>query len=227
MDGFRSLGGGRGGFFLPIGGGGLGFAAKSGLVWLCCAAGRRLFLSAATPPGKAGALGALFRGGGGAEGGKGGAPGGLPGGEGAKPFGNEGAGLRLVGGGGVLRGGGLRALVSGSESYAPVLTPPLFRSLGMPPANKPPSCGALSMAAAAGRSPPLEPWSLLLRARFCPAGAGGRRPGIGGAPPIGGPAFAFGFVSTIGADRSFICVTFFSRAPLLMSLSRAPCESHR
>lgn len=144
-----------------------------------------------------------------APGGGGGAPGGL----GAEPFGIGGAAAR---GGGA----GFEALldvVSGSESYAPVFTPPDFLSLGIPPANRPPSCGADSIAAPP--DPPLCPWSLLLRALL---GAGGRRPGTGGAPPAGGPALLFGLLSRMGADRSLIWVTFLSFAPLLMSLRSAP-----
>lgn len=80
-----------------------------------------------------------------------------------------------------------------------LIPPALFRSFGIPPANSPPNCGADSIAPPA---PP--PTSLLLRALFPPAGAGGRRPGIGGAPPTGGPEFALGLLSIIGAERSLI-----------------------
>lgn len=96
----------------------------------------------------------------------------------------------------------------------------------MPPANKPPSCGALAITL----SPP--PVSLLLLALFPPGmggakppgGAGGLpMPGIGGAPVTGalGPSATF---PTIGAERSLTCVTFFKRDPLLMSDSSAPCD---
>ncbi len=106
-----------------------------------------------------------------------------------------------------------------------MLTPPalLFRSFGIPPANKPPSCGAESVDAA----PPPEPWSLLLLALFCPAGAGGRKlappeVGMGGAPPIGGPALdELLLLSTIGAERS-LTWTFLSRVPFAMSPKSAP-----
>lgn len=123
--------------------------------------------------------------------------------------------------------------VSGSERYgellsAPVFTPPAFLSFGIPPANNPPSCGApLDIPASLAPSPPV---SLLLRARF--PGTGGARPGgagafpmpgIGGAPPIGGPLGPSDTFPTCGADRSLICVTFFSLAPLLMSDRSAPC----
>ena len=120
--GFLDAGGGIGGFF-PIGGGGLGFeCAISGVECEACGVGRNEFLRADTPPG----------GGGAAPGGGGGAPGGL----GAAPGGKGGA---------AALGGGVETLLdvgSGSESYAPVLTPPDFLSFGMPPANSPPSCGA-------------------------------------------------------------------------------------
>jgi hypothetical protein len=53
---------------------------------------------------------------------------------------------------------------------------------------------------------------------------GGLRPGTGGAPPAGGPDDEVFDLSIIGAERSLTCVTFFSRAPLLISLSRAPCR---
>jgi hypothetical protein len=197
--GFLDAGGGIGGFF-PIGGGGLGLEiAISGVEYEACGDGRKEFLSADTPPGSGGA----------APGGRGGAPGGL----GAAPPGLGGA-TALGGGVDTLRDEG-----SGSESYAPVLTPPDFLSLGMPPANSPPSCGgaADSMLPPAGPLP--CPWSLLLRALF---GAGGLSPGTGGAPPIGGAASFVGLLLTIGADRSLTWVTFFSLAPLLISLSRAP-----
>ena len=198
--GFLDAGGGIGGFF-PIGGGGLGFeTAISGVECEACGEGRNEFLRAETPPGSGGA----------APGGRGGAPGGL----GAAPGGRGGA---------AALGGGVETLLevgSGSESYAPVLMPPDFLSLGMPPANSPPNCGAAdSMLPPAGLLP--CPWSLLLLALF---GAGGLSPGTGGAPPIGGPALFVGLLLTIGAERSLICVTFFSLAPLLMSLSRAPCR---
>ena len=185
------------GGFLPIGGGGFGFVANGGLEFTLATEGRRLFLSAATPGG----------GGAAAEGGNGGAP---PGGRSAKPFGGAGGALGAL-------PGELRALVSGSESY--MFTPPaLFRSFGIPPAKIPPSCGADSIPIAA-----LPPWSLLLRARFPLAGAGGRSPGTGGAPPAGGPADAeLVLASMIGADRSFTTV-FLSRVPLDISPSNAPC----
>ena len=90
-----------------------------------------------------------------------------------------------------------------------MFTPPaLFRNFGIPPANRPPNCGAVSVADAAAAAPALfEPWSLLLRALFPPGGAGGRRPGTGtgGAPPDGGATLEeFDLVSTMGADRSLI-----------------------
>ncbi|KAK0863749.1 hypothetical protein LTR87_016060 [Friedmanniomyces endolithicus] len=194
-EGLREAGGGMGGF-LPIGGGGFGFVANGGLEFTLATEGRRLFLGADTPGG----------GGAAAEGGNGGAP---PGGRSAKPFGGAGGALGAL-------PGELRALVSGSESY--MFTPPaLFRSFGIPPAKMPPSCGADSMPGAG-----LPPWSLLLRTRLPPAGAGGRSPGTGGAPPTGGPADAeLVLASIMGADRSFTTV-FLSRVPLDISPSKAP-----
>jgi hypothetical protein len=113
---------------------------------------------------------------------------------------------------------------------APVITPPLlFFNFGIPPANMPPSCGAVS--------PPPEPLvpppvSLFARARFPPPGTGGARPpgafmpGIGGAPAIGGgPEFEVPLLSTMGADLSLTWATFFNRAvagPFDMSDSSAP-----
>lgn len=90
---------------------------------------------------------------------------------------------------------------------APVFTPPLlFFSFGIPPANIPPSCGAVAMPPASLVPPPV---SLLARARFPPPGTGGARPpgafipGIGGAPAIGGgPEFELLLLSMMGADLS-------------------------
>lgn len=166
--------------------------------------GRRLFLRAA--------IDGL---GGGRAPGTGGA---APGGFGAAARGGFGAELRDV---------------SGSERYgeevsAPVSTPPpLFFSVGIPPANKPPNCGA---ALTIPPPPPSPPVSLLLLARLPgtggarpPGGAGGLPiPGIGGAPPIGGPLGPSETFPTCGADRSLTCVTFFNLAPLLISDSSAP-----
>lgn len=102
--------------------------------------------------------------------------------------------------------------------------PPLaFLNFGIPPAKRPPSCGALSTPALA---PP--PASLLLLNLFEPPGTGGARPvgvfipGTGGAPPTGGPPPTEPiFVSTIGADLSLV-TAFFNCLPFDMSLSRAP-----
>jgi len=198
-EGLREEGGGMGGF-LPIGGGGLGFM----LILEATDDGLeslnppRIGFSGGRPPGTGGA---------------GGAPGGL----GADARGNLGAELRDV---------------SGSERYgalpwsAPVLTPPDFLSLGMPPANSPASCGAAAMVL----SPP--PVSLLLLALF-PAGVGGARPGgcgglpipgTGGAEAMGGALGPSLTLPTMGAERSLTTVTFLSRAPLPMSDSRAPYD---
>ena len=133
-DGLRDAGGGIGGF-LPIGGGGLGFEIENSGV-LATEVGRRLLFNAAT----LGGVGAA------PEGGKGGAP---PGGEGAAPFGAGGGGAAL----GVEGDEDFLELVSGSESYM-FTPPPLFRNLGMPPANRPPNCGAVSIADAAAGAPP-------------------------------------------------------------------------
>jgi hypothetical protein len=167
-------------------------------------AGRRLPLSAATDG---------F--GGGRPPGTGGA---FPGGFGAGARGSVGAELRDD---------------SGSERYgelvsAPVFTPPAFLSLGMPPANRPPNCGAALIMPPAPPSPAV---SLLLLARFPPGtggarpdgGAGAFMPGTGGAPPIGGPLGPSDTLPTIGADLSLTTVTFLSFKPLLISPSSAPC----
>lgn len=119
LDGFRPAGGGTGGF-LPIGGGGFGLLkAASGEDDIVGAVGRRF----ARERGIEGIAGAAL-------GGKGGAPGG----RGAADLGNA---------GGTFAGAiGCETLLedgSGSESYAPVLTPPDFLSFGIPPANSPPS----------------------------------------------------------------------------------------
>lgn len=96
----------------------------------------------------------------------------------------------------------------------------------MPPANRPPSCGAASIEAPTFRLPS----SLLLLALL--PGTGGARPlgiagaplpkpGTGGAPPIGGPPPPPEGFPTIGADRSFV-TAFLSALPFAMSPSRAP-----
>lgn len=74
------------------------------------------------------------------------------------------------------------------------------------------------------------PVSLLLLARFeapKPGTGGARpdgglpRPGIAGAPPTGVPVESPDGFPTIGADLSFV-TAFFSRAPLVISVKRAP-----
>lgn len=142
------------------------------------------------------------------------------------------------GGAGAANGGGLGAdedlCVSESDSEdcssAPVSMPPLvFFNFGMPPAKRPPNWGADSIEAAP--LPPPGPESLLLLFLF-PDGTGGARdgggliPGTGGAPAIGPPPPAPAFVSTMGAERSFVC-TDFSFRPLLISPSRAPCRTRQ
>lgn len=120
-DGFRDAGGGMGGF-LPIGGGGFGFdraslSRDSELV------GRRLLFSAAT------------------EGGRGADPGG--GGGGAAP--GLGGGCPFVIEGALETGAEtFLAFVSGSESYM-FTPPPVFLNFGIPPAKRPPNCGADSI----------------------------------------------------------------------------------
>jgi hypothetical protein len=199
-DGLRPVGGGNGGF-LPIGGGGLGLdvVEKSGEE--CVDEGRRLFLNIDME----GVDGA-------AEGGRGG---------GAAPGRGGGPPLGLAGGGGLGVAAGFREFVSGSESY--MFTPPvLFFSFGIPPANKPPSCGAASIPPPA----PPEGCSELLLALFAvPAPPGGRSPpGIGGAPATGAAPESLP-LSIMGADRSLTWVTFLSLAPDWMSPSKAPCCS--
>lgn len=135
-----------------------------------------------------------------------------------------------VGGFGADPSGGRRAekrFVSGSELYeesppAPVSIPPLFLSFGMPSANRAPHWGTELMPA--GSPPP--PVSLLLLTRLAsPAGGGEARlldkfkTGTGGAPPMTGPVS--GFLSIIGADRSFV-TAFLRRVPLVISDSKAP-----
>jgi hypothetical protein len=113
----------------------------------------------------------------------------------------------------------------------PVLTPPpRLRSFGIPPANKPPSCGAAA-------KPPLPlVVSLLLRARLTApaplllralAAAAAADPGTGGAPRAGGlpnvipPAPPLGLLSIMGALRSLV-TAFLSLMPLVMSLFSVP-----
>jgi hypothetical protein len=113
-------------------------------------------------------------------------------------------------------------------SIPPVSTPPpVFRSFGIPPANRPASCGGPSLdAAGCVRSL----WSLLLLARS--PGTGGAsppgvfgRPGMGGAPRPDGPGPPTDDTLPIcGAERSFVTV-FFSAFPLWISARRAPCGS--
>ena len=139
---------------------------------------------------------------------------------------NPGAGGRgadPAGGRGAL---GLDVSESECDASAPVATPPLvFLNLGMPPANKPPNCGAPPIAE---ESPPVAaPVSLLLLARVPPPGTGGARllgaliPGTGGAPPTG--ATEVGFESSMAAERSFV-TAFFKFAPFEISDSSAPCD---
>lgn len=135
-----------------------------------------------------------------------------------------------VGGFGADAIGGPERNVSGSEIKddslsAPVSTPPpVFFSLGIPPAKIPPSWGAVVIF------PPSPPVSLLLRVRLVdevpgPDGATPARtfpvPGIAGAPARGGIDVEVVPLSTIGADRSLV-TAFFSLVPFVMSPSKAP-----
>lgn len=102
----------------------------------------------------------------------------------------------------------------GESLFAPVSTPPRLRNLGIPPANRPPSCAAGALGAL---STPEPPPPLLLRSRFPvdPEGGTGGVPvggraivGTGGAPTTGGPdVFPPSFPRT-GADLSLVTVFF-------------------
>ncbi|KAL5385674.1 hypothetical protein PMIN02_008736 [Paraphaeosphaeria minitans] len=158
----------------------------------------------------------------------------MPGAGGGRPPGVGGA---AAGGLGAAPRGWLGAElrdVSGSDRCGelcslPVSTPPDFLSFGKPPANRPPSCGAaLTIPVPPPTASPAV--SLLLLALL--PGTGGARPdggagalpmaGMGGAPPTGGPLGPSDTLPTMGADRSFITVTFFNLAPLVMSPNSAP-----
>jgi hypothetical protein len=147
------------------------------------------------------------------------------------------AGAAPPGGLGADEPGGLGALgvelidSPGSDRYddsaaAPVSMPPRFFNFGMPPAKRPPSCGAAAMSA----EPVFpEPVSLLLLIRFpgtggaSPPGAFGMppKPGTGGAPPTGGPDEDDALPSMAGADLSLV-TAFFKALPFEISESRAP-----
>ena len=136
------------------------------------------------------------------------------------------------GGRGAVFEGARGARFSGSLEYeslrsaAPVSIPPRFFSFGIPPAKRPPNCGAVD------KPPPsvlTAGVSLLALALLLPPGGGGGGgarppgafiPGIGGAPPTGRPALLF-VLPTTGADRSFVTVDL-SFLPFEMSPSRAP-----
>lgn len=208
-DGFRPPG--RGGFGFIPGGGGLGFDFVL-ISTMLYEAARRLPRNEATE-------------GGACDPGSGGA---APGGSGGAPGGRGADGAGAVGALGAL---GRGRVDSGSDMYgelpplsAPVSTPvpPVFRNLGMPPANMPANCGG---ALPVDASPP----ALLLRALFGveggarPGALGGGRfmPGIGGAPMTG--AADVGLLSIMGEERSLMTPTFLRRAPDWMSPRRAPC----
>ena len=119
--------------------------------------------------------------------------------------------------------------VSESDRYgealsAPVSTPPALRSFGIPPANIPPSCGAVLVVFVI--APACPPSLLLLERLPAPGGArlpaGFDKPGIGGAPPTGGPEGPLLTFPSCGADRSLIDSTFFNFAPFDMSPKSAP-----
>ena len=93
--------------------------------------------------------------------------------------------------------------------------PPRFFSLGMPPANNPPSCGAADSMPPDGGP---DPWSLLLLAR--PGVGGARPPGMGGASPTGGPPDDDDSLPTSGAERSLV-TAFFRDLPFWISERRA------
>ena len=125
--------------------------------------------------------------------------------------------------------------LSGSERYedsrpAPVsMPPPVFFSLGIPPAKIPPNWGAAGTPPLCPPPPP-PPVSLLLLARLAadaPGTGGARpagglpRPGTVGALLMGGPAEEPDPLSNSGAERSLV-TAFLSLAPFVMSPSRAP-----
>lgn len=137
----------------------------------------------------------------------GGGLGGAPGGRGAELDGIRGA----------------DALDSGSDAYgesrsAPVSTAPLvFFSFGIPPAKRPPNCGASAMELI----PPDV--SLLLLNLFPSLIAAAAPGGLGTAgAPMTGPGEFLG-LSSKGPDLSFV-TAFFNLAPLRMSPRRAPYE---
>jgi len=93
----------------------------------------------------------------------------------------------------------------------------------MPPAIMPPNCGAALPPLLS--FPPRLGISLLLLALLATSPPGGLSMlGMGGAPPTGGPEGLLVSFPTIGAERSLV-TAFFSRAPLVISPSRAPCTT--
>lgn len=182
---------GGGGFFSPVSGLDTTGAESEG-----CSAGRRPLIFGTTGAAPSGSGGASV-------------PGNL-GMTGALPPGGRGID-------GLFASGSEYEPCSPSES-APVWTPPLvFFSLGIPPANRPPSCGAELMLVLG------LVVSLLLRFLWFRAGAAKFMFGIGGAPPTGGPpTFGPEDPSSCGADRSLVTVAF-NLAPFVISESKAPC----
>lgn len=157
-------------------------------------------------------------------------------GAGAESVDGGGGGGRAIGGLGAA--GGLGADVAGlslsgryvESRLAPVSTPPRLRSLGIPPANSPPSCAAGALGALSTPEPVSLPLRALLGAAPEGTGGGGAIPvgglprvGTGGAAATGGapPALAPPEFPICGADRSFV-TAFFNLAPLLISERSAP-----
>ena len=137
-------------------------------------------------------------------------------------------GGRTPGGFGAEATGGLELSFSdlyGESRLAPVSTPPRLRSLGIPPARIPASCGG----APGALSPPAPaPAPLSLRPRLAAPGIGGACavggffiPGTGGALATGGAPPDFTPPETWGADLSLV-TAFFNRVPLLISDRSAP-----
>lgn len=156
-------------------------------------------------------------------------------GAGAESVDGGGGGGRAIGGLGAA--GGLGADGTGpslSERYvesrlAPVSTPPRLRSLGIPPANSPPSCAAGALGALSTPEPVSLPLRALLGAAPEGTGGGGAMPvgglpkvGTGGAPATGGaPPTLPPVPPNCGAERSFV-TAFFNLVPLLISERSAP-----
>lgn len=114
----------------------------------------------------------------------------------------------------------------------PVATPPpVFLNLGIPPANMPPSCGAVGISLADPTPLDAPPASLLLLPLVATLGTGGARPedfpapGTAGGIPTGAMPELLDLLSSSGPERSFV-TAFFSLAPLVMSVNNAPCMEY-